>query len=319
MDPYENALIAFLVLQIVFVTTKLSIRTFMVREIAWEDVICFMTLLFSCAYSAAAIASYVVSDLKPLQIVGEISLDRLHAVINLVYSVEVMYIFGTMMLKVNLGLFMLKVMPQAKVKIAIYVLMAISVCFGIAYFFFVFFECPRYWPAHYQAGQCKNPGSVVGMAYGHGVLVAVTDLCFAALTLFTPIYPTEMSRRNQFFFAGILFLACMGCIATFIRIAYIPDLVAPIGNFVYTSRRICLLSSIELSVGLVCLSLASLRPLLDLFRCNLGRNCCSPAEEFKMHSSCTADSPQSDRGCLENEERDVGNPRRIIMDAWIAC
>lgn len=305
MDPFEAALIAFLVLQIIFVTIRLFISAFMVKSLRWVDLACFITLLFSCGFSVIQIVIYEGSGLMPLAELA--SLHKAHLIIQLTISSEAIYILGTMFLKITLGLLMLSVMPQHKIKTIIYSLIAISIAFGLSYFFFFVFECPQDYWKHSSNAQCNSPDTVKGMTYTHGVLSATMDLCFAILTLFTPIYPADIPLRNKAFFAIVLLLACMGCIATFIRIAYIPELIQPTGNLIFTARRICLLSSIELSVGLICISLASFRPLLHFFLVhhkNRSPKNCNETISFSQGSTARCVIGRS-----ENEIEDLENSR----------
>lgn len=59
----------------------------------------------------------------------------------MVLASELLYVASTTMLKVSLGLLLLRVLVKRWMQWTIWVVMAVSVIYGISYFFFLLFQC----------------------------------------------------------------------------------------------------------------------------------------------------------------------------------
>lgn len=298
MDPYLAAIIALLVIEIVFVSIRIYIRAFMVRSLGWDDLSCVVTLALAMGFSITQISLYVISDLKPI---AELPISKLRATINLLLASESFYIIGTSSLKLSLGMLLLRVMISTKVRIAAYVLMAVSICYGLACFFVVLFECGD--PAHYwlrfASSQCLPITAIKGLGYGHAVLIATADLGFAGLASIF-LYHARIHRRDKISVGAILTFACLGCVSTFVRIIYIPELAKPTTNYIRTGQRVDLLSAIELSVGLVCVSLATYRPLIHFLLYEDEKTLYVVDENIYIDAPSSNGSPRLE---LESQER----------------
>lgn len=85
-----------------------------------------------------------------------------------------------MCLKIALGLLLLRVLIKRWQVLVIYGLMALSVSYGIFYFFFVLFECgnPTHFATRIIMGQCLSKKAINGTAYTHVRLICWTRLRF---------------------------------------------------------------------------------------------------------------------------------------------
>lgn len=85
----------------------------------------------------------------------------------------------------------------------------------------------------------------VGLAVSHyHFAVKITELNMRILTLY-----------------GVV----RGSICTLVRIGWVHDLTNPAVNFLVTLKGITLISAAEISIGLVCINLATYKPLLRRF------------------------------------------------------
>ena len=80
-----------------------------------------------------------------------------------------LYIVATAMLKVSLGLLLLRVLIQQWQILTVYATMSTVVAYSIFYFFFTLFQCgdPRHFGSHILEGQCLKPATENGIAYAH--------------------------------------------------------------------------------------------------------------------------------------------------------
>lgn len=79
------------------------------------------------------------------------------------------------------------------------------------------------------------------------------------------LWNADFSRRAKISIGAILMLGSVACVCTIIRIGWIHYLVLPTNAYIVTAQGITLLSGIELSIGLICISLATYKPLFKRF------------------------------------------------------
>lgn len=135
-----------------------------------------------------------------------------------------LYITATSALKVALGMLLLRVLVKKWMRWTIWVVMGISVSYGIIYFFIILFQCgnPETFAVSNLANsplkeiltspqrkiilhQCLSPATINGTSYVHGVLTALADLIFASLPVFF-LWNANFSARAKYSVGGILML-----------------------------------------------------------------------------------------------------------------
>lgn len=298
LDGYINTIIAFLCLQIVAIAGRVWVRAGIVKAFGWDDVAAIFTLLLASAYDCCIISLYALAGgaVPLLKIRGRYILT----VVNLVLSTELLYIAGTTMLKVSLGLLLLRVLVKRWMKWTIWSVMGITIIFGVIYFFIVLFQCgnPKGFGKKIILGQCLSHATIEGTSYVHAVLTALADVVYAILPVVF-LWNADFSRRAKISVGGILMLGSVACICTFIRIGWIHYLVLPTGAYIVTARGIAVLSGVELSIGLICISLATYKPL---FKCFYDRTRCYYGSHYGNDTegrSHTRRSFQSQHGAPE--------------------
>lgn len=97
--------------------------------------------------------------------------------------------------------------------------------------------------------------------YVHASLNAISDWTFALVPILY-IRRTSMPRQAKISVCLILAFGALGSVASVVRIAYIGDLGAATNDFYYKAVGIAMASTIEMGLGIVAGSLATLRPLL---------------------------------------------------------
>lgn len=176
---------------------------------------------------------------------------------------ETLYIWASIWLKVALGMLLLRVLVAHWQRYTIYITIAICSAYGTAYFFFVLLQCgdPHDFPTKIILGNCLMPAAIDGMSYTHAVLNALADCVLFALPI-ALLWKADMSRRAKLSVISILGLGSVGGVVSIVRIGYIDTLTRPTITYFVTSKAICLMSACELSVGLTCICLSTLKPIL---------------------------------------------------------
>ena len=109
--------------------------------------------------------------------------------------------------KISLGAFLLRIVVLPWHTVFIYVVMAISTSYGVAYFFFALFQCgePTKILENKLAGHCQSAQVQLGMGYTHAAVQALTDWAFAVLPILI-MWNAKMDRQSKVSVAFILML-----------------------------------------------------------------------------------------------------------------
>lgn len=89
---------------------------------------------------------------------------------------EVVYVLGTISLKVTLGLLFLRIFIVKWQRWFIYVVMAVNVVYGIFFFFYVLFQCGTDLGDFFQKTEmqeCANEDSVAATLYIHSAISVI--------------------------------------------------------------------------------------------------------------------------------------------------
>lgn len=130
------------------------------------------------------------------------------------------------MLKVSLGLFLLRVASKPVHIWIIWVIASLSALFGGIFFFIVVFQCTPisgFWNMNPDNGQCIGVDAIMALTYTISVLNVIADWAFGILPAFI-VVGLQMSRRQKRLVIALLAFAAIGSTATVIRLPYIHTL-----------------------------------------------------------------------------------------------
>jgi hypothetical protein len=115
------------------------------------------------------------------------------------------------MLKIALGIFLLRVaLKKAHIWI-IRLLMLGTLIFGTGYFFLALFQCnpiSQFWKVSPSSPKCINAKIFTGMTYAASGVTAFVDWTFGTLPIFI-VWDLKMARKEKFIVVGILAFAAM--------------------------------------------------------------------------------------------------------------
>lgn len=153
--------------------------------------------------------------------------------------------------------------------------------------------------AHQLPHNCLPWSKAVGpLAYTKGALNMLTDWIFAILPLFI-LRGANMPLQAKISIGLVLSLATLGSIVSAARMAFISDLDSFHPDFFRRLGRIAIMSTIQLGLGIIAGSLATLRPLLKLVatKWRYLRSCSRPNKDSsipRVSDSCVAAETPSD-------------------------
>lgn len=220
----------------------------------------------------AALSEGVFAQLKALESIIHVCLSCLchppHRAV-LMYSVEqwVIALYGfyvslCVIIKISVALSFLRIINSKGQRLIVIVSTIISSIYFTAFCFIAVFECGN--PANYllkQAeGQCLDPKVIVYMSYGGAAISIATDWMFVLIPI-SLVWRSHMPRATKITAGFLLSLGALSSICSMIRIQYIPGLT-PGRQFLHNSVVIGTWSCVENGLGIVAISLSTLRPLL---------------------------------------------------------
>lgn len=139
---------------------------------------------------------------------------------------EVWYTVSTVLLKVAIGLFLLRVASKRSHIWIIWIVAVATVICGGAFCLIILMQC---WPMHSwwsldpNDGRCLSWHYMGGFAYTISVLNVIADWIYGILPAFI-VKDLVMSKRQKIMVAGILAFAAIGSTATIVRLPTIHTL-----------------------------------------------------------------------------------------------
>ncbi|KAK7606994.1 hypothetical protein BKA81DRAFT_304393 [Phyllosticta paracitricarpa] len=177
---------------------------------------------------------------------------------------ELFYAVGSMLLKIAVGIFLLRIAVKRVHVLIIYVVNAAVGVFSMAYFLAFLLQCnpvQTFWTIAPNNEHCLAPTTVVAFTYAASGLSSCADWIYGILPAFI-VWDLQMNNRTKVVVVGILSFAAIGSTATLVRIPYIWSMTSE-RNFLYNTTDVAIWSSIEPGVGMTAACIATLRPLLQ--------------------------------------------------------
>lgn len=238
------------------------VRIFMVKSFGWDDRFMVMTAILFQAYLACQLGGAVHgSGAQRKNLTDESASKALH----FWWFCEVFYTLSTCMLKVAVGLFLLRITVNPWHIWFIRFIMLVAGMVGIAYTSVVIFQCN---PVHYwwdldpnHTGKCLSANAVMIFTFAVSGLNSFADWAFGLLPIFI-VKDLQMKKRAKVLVSGIIGLAAIGSTATIIRLPYTTSLGKYKGEFLYNTTDFAIWSTVEVGIGITAGSIATLRPLM---------------------------------------------------------
>lgn len=139
---------------------------------------------------------------------------------------ELFYTISTVILKVAIGLFLLRVATDRTHIWIIRIVMAASIVCGAAFAIIILLQCTpieTWWTLDPDDGKCLRWTYMGALAYTISGLNVIADWVFGILPIFI-VKGLAMSRRQKVLVACILAFAAVGSTATIVRLPFISSL-----------------------------------------------------------------------------------------------
>lgn len=267
--------ILFFVLSWVAISLRVYVRAGMLKSFGMDDWAMVVTVLLFTAFLSCQLGGVLhgagrhIRDLEP---------QNAEKALRFWYLAELFYVLSNCMLKIALGIFLLRVASKKAHIWIIRLLMLGTIVFGTSYFFLMLFQCSpisQFWTASPSSPKCMDPKIITSTTYVASGITAFADWTFGILPFFI-VWDLKMARKAKFMVAGILAFAAIGSTATIIRIPSIHGLDET-SDFLWSTVDVTIWSTVEPGIGIIAGCIVTLRPLLQVIRWKTGLSSSRPA------------------------------------------
>ncbi|KAI4734645.1 hypothetical protein E4T50_14833 [Aureobasidium sp. EXF-12298] len=249
----------FLALSAITVVGRIYVRGWMIRSFGWDDWLMMATWVLFAAYSALLVV-VALAEINPPGIANPTTVG---VILSLVVWMFVLYILTSIVFKLSLAVFFLRIVNQRWQRQVIIGSVTLYTLFGTAFLLIAIFQCgnPRDYGINELKGKCLPFQTVLRpLNYTHGVFSAVTDWIFAIIPIFV-VRSAQMHKQQKLTVCAILGLGVLGSICSLIRLAYVNVLGVPLQDLLVSAPNFAIISVVELGLGVTAACLATLRPL----------------------------------------------------------
>ncbi|OLN95659.1 hypothetical protein CCHL11_04978 [Colletotrichum chlorophyti] len=242
--------IFFFCLTWIAVSLRLYSKLCLTRVFALDDkLLCVAQALFT-TYLVAQILSIVHGFGLG---VTEASLNDKVKALEYFFIGEILYIVTTVLLKVCVGVLLLRVAIVGAHIWILRLLVSAALLFGGATTLLVIFQCR---PAHVfwvqgprTPGHCLESSILLGVFYAAAILNCLTDWAFVVLSFFVT-WSLGLQMKTNIQILVLLGFASIACIAAIIQSITVPSLVSK-ANFLRDTTHLAIWSTVEPGVGII--------------------------------------------------------------------
>ncbi|TGO38717.1 hypothetical protein BHYA_0069g00370 [Botrytis hyacinthi] len=220
-------------------------------------------LLGLVAYTAVSIFTYLDVHYGIGVHAAQLNYDQLTNAAKYQVFVELGYILCTAIIKTSVGLLLLRITSvKTFYKYVVWISLAIIWIWTIVTFVISCVQC-RPLKASWDPltpGVCLEPRIIANFAYAISAETIFFDWLFALLPI-PMLWNIKMSLRLKFSIMVILSLGIVASAATIIRLKYLVAFLN-VTDSLYSITPVFIWSTIEIALGIVAASTATLRPLL---------------------------------------------------------
>ncbi|PQE28739.1 integral membrane family protein [Rutstroemia sp. NJR-2017a WRK4] len=258
-----SVLIVFVALSWITVALRCYGRIYISKVFGSDDVFIIITLL---AFSATAGLGMAGIHFGIGRHNAELTLDNLINAAKYQILTTLAYIATTAILKISVGLLLLRLVDiKPFYKYLIWISVGVVSIWTLITFIIGLIQCRPLAAAWnpYIPGTCLPSDVVPNFGYAISAETIFFDWLFALLPI-PVLWNIKMNNRLKISIALILSLGVVASIATIIRLKYIVAL-GELSDGLYSIAPVFLWSSVELGLGIIAASVATLRPILRRF------------------------------------------------------
>ncbi|KAF7524925.1 hypothetical protein G7054_g11281 [Neopestalotiopsis clavispora] len=237
---------------------------FLLRRFYPEDWLAIITLFLFTAHSAFCLLGVQYGLGAHVE---DVPIEHRPIALFYKWAGQITYVVIAMMVKFIVGLLLLRLCVGKKWQcITLWTLLIVSGIYTVFYTFIVVYQCQpvsfywyRYDPNSPVTGTCNGKALATIPTYISFVISVVSDWVLALLPI-SIVWNAKMDRRSKISVACVLALGSIASMATVVRIPYAKQLLSD-SDYLYNFTDLAIWSTIEIGLGLMASSLATLKPL----------------------------------------------------------
>ncbi|KAI1138579.1 hypothetical protein F5Y05DRAFT_44160 [Hypoxylon sp. FL0543] len=201
------------------------------------------------------------------------SLDQYHEIQALMYQAlaTATYILNMWLIKLSIGIFLLRLASQNKYKYTIYASIVIVSIWSVVLFFWNIFQCnpvAAQWDytilQNDPNSRCVSADEIVNAAYALSVMNILSDWLYALLPI-PMLWAVKMTTQAKITVVVVLGLGVFASVATLVRLKFLADLT-DLADILHAGTDAMVWTLVEPGVAIVASSLVTIRPLLRLWK-----------------------------------------------------
>ncbi|KAM4056086.1 integral membrane family protein [Hirsutella rhossiliensis] len=177
------------------------------------------------------------------------------------------YVLNMVFIKLSIGVFLLRLAVWTAYKWILWISLVVFTLWGLGIFIWNIFQCTpvaKQWDFRIERGFCASPDAIIASAYALSVLTVLSDWLYALLPV-PMVWNVKMTKQAKWTVVAILGLGIFASIATLIRLKFLNKL-QDTGDLLYSAVDAMIWTIVEPGVAIFASSLATVRPLLRVFR-----------------------------------------------------
>ncbi|KAL3476587.1 hypothetical protein BJX99DRAFT_258336 [Aspergillus californicus] len=249
-------------LAFVVVVLRCYVRGLVTKGFGWDDGFMVLAMLCHIGFSTCIIAPSSENGFH--NAVSELAPPTRVRAMKFFFAGEVTYSFASLFCRISISIFLLRIVVSTVHIRVIQAVMVLSVLVFSFFFVVIMLQCTPisfFWMRvkldRTIKGSCHDDNTVVFM-YTYSALVSTADLTLAILPVFI-VWNLQMPRPTKVAVAAILGLGGLASAATIARIPSISTYPEP--GSLHALYDFALWSVVELGIGIIASSLATLGPL----------------------------------------------------------
>jgi len=209
--------------------------------------------------------------------IGDVDQDTYIKGMHYNFVTQPVYLWAICIVKLAVGLSLLRIAVEKKYRIAIYCVMGLMLfytfgCFTVSPWIIckgstdiiqtIMVQCERIamnWDPTI-ARSCWSVTTLRGLAYSNQALNLLTDIIFAILIPVPMLWKLQMNKRTKASVIGVLALGMFACIAAIVRIPSQMN-YGKVGDLMWDSRDLTIWTVTECNIGIIAGSMPAMKPI----------------------------------------------------------
>ncbi|KAJ5105462.1 hypothetical protein NUU61_002809 [Penicillium alfredii] len=244
-------------LALLSVLARLYVRFFVIRNVGLDDYTMAFTMLLSLCGFAIIIPEVNYGAGRHTVYVQ----DTATKAIQLNFATQVIYLWGVGLVKVAIGLFLLRFAPRRGYRIFIWSVIVFMMLYTTICFFTEIFQCKdirAIWDMTVKS-KCFTPKQLLELSYVNAGFNVLTDVVFAILPIFM-LRHLQVNKRVKASLICILGLGLFACVAGCVKISILTD-YGKTGDLLWDYTNLTIWVVAECNTGIMAGSLPALKPL----------------------------------------------------------